>query len=246
MLIYLQCEKILCVIYIFVFLTKVIDVEKNIISIAHVDISAESLLSALHIDTKDDDLVESVMTIYREAVKIAKPVAIYSCLTPELRGEEIWLNNIAFKEPFVYKMLSECDIVVPYVASCGREIDLWSKSFADIFEQFTADTLKQMCLGAIREKLFSEVKQKYFDSEKNISTLNPGSLKEWAITGQIPLFELLGGVTDDIGVELSKSLLMSPTKSISGIMFQSEESFENCQLCPKINCPGRRVPYAGD
>lgn len=219
---------------------------KNIISIAHVNISAESLLSALHIDKDEDDLVENVMTIYYEAVKIAKPIAIYSCISPELHGEEILLNNIVFKEPFVYKMLYECDIVVPYVASCGQEIDLWSKSFTDVFEQFVADTLKHMCLGVIREKLFSEVKQKYFESEKNVSTLNPGSLKEWAITGQIPLFELLGGVTQDIGVELSKSLLMSPTKSISGIMFQSKESFENCQLCPKLNCPNRRVPYAGE
>ena len=89
------------------------------------------------------------------------------------------------------------------------------------------------------------MKANYFAADKNISSLNPGSLKEWPITGQVPLFELLGGVTEDIGVVLSDSLLMSPVKSVSGIMFQSEEAYENCQLCPRENCPGRRAPYAG-
>jgi hypothetical protein len=36
---------------------------------------------------------------------------------------------------------------------------------------------------------------------------------------------------------------MLPTKSVSGIFFPTETSYENCQLCPRENCPNRRAEY---
>ena len=36
---------------------------------------------------------------------------------------------------------------------------------------------------------------------------------------------------------------MSPIKSVSGILFPTEVTYENCQLCPRDLCPGRRAPY---
>jgi hypothetical protein len=46
-----------------------------------------------------------------------------------------------------------------------------------------------------------------------------------------------------VGVRLTDSCLMMPTKSVSGIRFPTETSFESCQLCPRDDCPGRRAPY---
>jgi len=57
------------------------------------------------------------------------------------------------------------------------------------------------------------------------------------------LFALLGDATEAVGVRLLDSLLMTPTKSVSGIRFPTEERFESCQLCPRPDCPGRRAPY---
>jgi hypothetical protein len=53
----------------------------------------------------------------------------------------------------------------------------------------------------------------------------------------------LGDVAGAIGVWLSDSLLMVPAKSVSGVRFPTEESFESCQLCSRENCPGRRASY---
>jgi len=219
--------------------------EKNIISVSRVDIKVDSLLSVLHMD-KDDEYVESIMAMRKTAVEIARPAAVYAPFAPDVHDGAVWLNGVKLEEPFVREMLSGCDVVVPYAVSCGREIDAWAEAFTDMFDRFIADTLKQMCLNAIREKLFGEVKEKYFNTEKSVSTINPGSLKEWPITGQAPLFAILGNVTEDIGVVLSDSFLMIPNKSISGIIFQTEKEYHNCQLCPRTNCPGRRAPYSGD
>jgi hypothetical protein len=77
----------------------------------------------------------------------------------------------------------------------------------------------------------------------HLSRMNPGSLTDWPIQEQRKLFALLGNPKDAIGVELTKSLIMVPLKSVSGISFPAEVDFASCQLCPRENCPGRRAPY---
>jgi predicted transcriptional regulator len=57
---------------------------------------------------------------------------------------------------------------------------------------------------------------------------------------------MLGDTQAAIGVELLSSLLMQPTKTVSGIVFPTEETFASCQLCPRQGCPNRRAPYDPD
>jgi hypothetical protein len=73
--------------------------------------------------------------------------------------------------------------------------------------------------------------------------MSPGSLKDWAIKNQRPLFSILGDVEASIGVRLNESLLMTPGKSLSGIYFPTEIPFYSCQLCPQKDCPSRRAVY---
>jgi hypothetical protein len=89
----------------------------------------------------------------------------------------------------------------------------------------------------------------YLDARFQIptsSTMNPGSLEDWPIQEQRPLFDLLGDPQQAIGVILNSSYLMQPTKSVSGVRFPLEETFASCQLCPRQNCPSRRAPYDPD
>jgi len=216
--------------------------EKSIILLENVDISLKSLLTALQLD-EDDEYVDEIAKLLDEAIKLAKPVAIFKPVVPYVNNGVIELNKIIITEPFVFQMLSTNKLVFPYVASCGSEIEKWSKSFTDFFDQFVVDTLKQMCLGVVRDVLFEKVMNNFLDKDKFISSLNPGSLPEWPITGQISLFHILGTVNEDIGVTLLDSLLMSPTKSVSGIMFQTDDEYHNCQHCSRQDCPGRRTPY---
>jgi hypothetical protein len=76
--------------------------------------------------------------------------------------------------------------------------------------------------------------------------MSPGSLQDWPLEAQSQLFQLLPDVEAAIGVRLTESLLMIPTKSVSGIYFQTEVSFVNCQLCQRGKCPGRKARYDED
>jgi hypothetical protein len=80
----------------------------------------------------------------------------------------------------------------------------------------------------------------------NTSMMNPGSLEDWPIKEQAPLFKLLGDAKEKTGIELTEDLYMIPTMTVSGIRFPTEANFESCQLCPRDECPGRRAPYDKD
>jgi hypothetical protein len=218
--------------------------EISLLKLESVTLKMEELLAAMQMAEADDEIT----AMFRKAEAIAKPAALYASFAPTATEKGLAINHVTIPEPFVTEMLADCSPVVPYVATCGTEIDEWSEQQTDMLAQFIADNLKQLCLNKIMERLFEEVHARFYQPEKPISTLNPGSLTEWPLTGQTPLFAMLGGrdgVSSGIGVTLSESLLMSPNKTVSGIMFQSAEPFHNCQLCPHPNCVGRRVPYVG-
>jgi len=218
--------------------------EKSILLLTDAAIPVESLLSVLHTD-EENESIDDIRRMHREAAEIAKPVAIYAPFIPDIRDGVISINDIIIEEPFVYQMLSDRGLVIPYAATCGTELDAWSRSYTDMYDQYIADSLKALYLNAVLEKLTEEVRSRYFNNAENISSINPGSLEQWPIKGQIQLFNILGGVTADTGVELTESLLMIPNKSVSGIFFRSEDAYHNCQLCLRENCPNRRVPYSG-
>jgi hypothetical protein len=74
----------------------------------------------------------------------------------------------------------------------------------------------------------------------------PGSLEDWPIYEQRPLFDYLWDTEQAIGVRLLDSLLMDPGQTVSGIFFPTESTFESCQLCGRENCPNRKAPFDPD
>jgi cobalamin-dependent methionine synthase I len=210
---------------------------------AHVnDIPLAKFLEALHV-TEDDDDAELFDRQRRQALDIARPKAVYERFKPETYADHVLINGERFNGEFIAEKLKGQESVIVYAATCGREIHDWASAFTDYFEQYAAETLKQFVLAMAMEALHKKAAG-YFDPGKSISTLNPGSLPQLPITEQRSLFAALN-TAGDIGVVLTDSCLMVPNKSVSGIMFQTDGQFHNCQHCPRENCPGRRAEFIG-
>jgi hypothetical protein len=111
----------------------------------------------------------------------------------------------------------------------------------DLLEQYYLETIGDMALRSSRQYLEKYLKRHFGLGQ--LSRMNPGSLKDWPITEQKPLFSLFSGGEDLIGVRLTENMLMIPRKSVSGIFFPTEVTFFSCQLCPREGCPGRQAPY---
>ena len=210
-------------------------------------ISVDRLFKQLHMDfNQDDEDVQRVQSMLEEALAIANPKAVYGIAAIEEKGEDyIVAGGVKIPSLLVRKNVEQVGRIFPFVATCGTEVEDWSKEFSDVLEQYWADTIKTLLLMEIRSALSDIVKQTYVP-DANLSVMSPGSLKEWPLPQQATLFHLIGSVTEDTGVTLTESFLMLPSKSVSGFFFSNQGTYENCQLCPILRCPGRRAPYQPD
>ncbi len=176
------------------------------------------------------------------AQEIARPKAMYRlAYVDDKEPEAVLVDKVRLASRVLRVNLDQVHRVVVYVVTCGRELHEWSESIPDVFERYWADEIKAMALGCARTACDAH-QDKHLELGKT-ARMNPGSLEDWPLSQQGPLFEILGDVRSAVGVELTDSFLMVPNKSVSGLRFSTETSFENCQLCPREVCPGRRVPY---
>jgi hypothetical protein len=166
---------------------------------------------------------------------------------PALRGNPGDFDPQEGRARFASKVLranlDDVERVFPYVATCGSELDTIPVAKDDLFAQFCRDTIKEMALHAAISHLVAHVKDSY--ALDKLVSMNPGSgdINVWPIEQQKNLFAFFGDVQESIGVILTDSCLMVPNKSVSGLLYPSEDGFQSCQLCHRQKCPNRRVPF---
>ena len=187
-----------------------------------------------------DELIE-------EASALASPAAIYTVAALEADDRSVTVNGVRVVSALMHKNFSGLSRVFPYICTAGTELERWSEKYSDDpLSSYWADEIKKAYLYAFVPLFKKAVAERYAVKGK-LPSMNPGSLeKEWPISGQEQLFAMLGGretVKELIGVTLTESFLMLPSKTVSGVMFESETDYENCMLCPRVSCPNRRAAF---
>lgn len=179
-----------------------------------------------------------------QARSIAKPKAMYKVVTVEVgEKDKVYLDGVPFRSQVLCVNLEGVRRAFPYIATCGLELHHWRLSFLDPFTSYLADTITAFGLESALETFTTYLADQY-DLGKT-AIMNPGSLEDWPLQAQIPLFKLLGNPQTAIGVSLTEAMLMIPRQSVSGVIFETDKDFVNCQLCPRDNCPNRRAKYDG-
>lgn len=182
--------------------------------------------------------------LVKEAKELARPLALYGVAYVDSMGESsVVLDGILFESRVLRVNLGEVHRVFPYVATCGTELHDWAAAQDDLLLRFYADQISESALREAQEALEQDLEERF--QPGSTSAMSPGSLPDWPLHEQRPLFSLLGDTQAAIGVRLTDSQLMVPTKSVSGIRFATEQSFASCQLCPRARCPSRRAAYDG-
>jgi hypothetical protein len=202
-----------------------------------------ALLQRVHIHPGSEDAQEFEQLLHL-ARQIGKPKAIYTEAYVELlENDSILLNGIRFTSPMLRNNLRNIDRIFAYVATCGCEMDQVTLVDANILDIFWWDAIKESLLVTASQYLVEFLE--YRHQLKKTASMNPGSgdVNVWPIEQQRELFELLGDVRGQIGVELTDSFLMMPNKTVSGILFPTERDFRTCQVCHRKNCQNRRAPF---
>jgi hypothetical protein len=179
-------------------------------------------------------------------VEAAKPLiaakAVYEVSYIDQKGEDrVIIDGIPFKSRVLRKNLDTVGRVFPYVVTIGKGLEEKAKACEDLIEQYVFDRVGNIALVLARRHLENHLRSRFFLG--GMSYMSPGSLEDWPIQEQEPLFSIFRGRETRIGVRLNENLLMIPKKSLSGIFFQTEVTFHSCQLCPRNGCEGRRAAY---
>ncbi len=180
--------------------------------------------------------------LIRRVLALAQPRAVYRAVPVDSRGEG-WIRagGVRLGSTVLARHTRGTDRVYPYVVTLGPGIEEAASASTDLLEQFCLHEVGNLVLIRAEEAARERVARAVGAGE--LYSLRPGALADWPLTGQGPLFRLLGGVEAEVGVRLTESFLMIPRKSVSGIWFASDEAFVSCRLCGQDRCPDRRARF---
>lgn len=183
-----------------------------------------------------------IQELIETAESLVQPKACYEVVYISEKGKDkVKIDGVTFSSRVLRKNLEKVERAFPYIITIGKPLEDKASSFNDLLKQYYLESMGDIALGLIELYLEKHLK-KHYGLEK-LSSMSPGSLEDWPVTEQQPLFSLFRTEKDPIGVKLTKHMLMIPRKSISGIYFPTEVTFFSCQLCSRERCPARSTPY---
>jgi len=201
----------------------------------------EELMKKLHVAAGSEQEGE-LRELIRQGQAVARPRALCGVALITERGDDhLVIDGVRFSSRVLAVNLAETHRVFPYLATCGVEMEVWAAGLDDILQRYWSEAIREAAMRKAMDAVAGYLEASY--GVKQTSRMNPGSLGDWPIEEQRPLFRLLGETESLVGVRLTDSLPMVPTKSVSGIRFGSDGGFESCLLCPRPDCPNRRSPY---
>ncbi len=214
----------------------------NVLDHIPVSFDADEVMRRAGLSGLRDELENDAGELVDAARRLANPKAIYDVCYIEGKTEDsVTIGSGQFTSRVLRINIDGVERVFPYIATCGTELDQLSVDASDILLRYCLDVIKEMTLGTAVTHLQAHLESTYALGQ--VSRMNPGSLGEWPINQQKQLFAIFGDVEELIGVQLTDSFLMIPTKSVSGIIFPTEVIFQSCQLCPREVCRSRGAPY---
>ena len=202
----------------------------------------EEIAKALRVSEDDYD---EFSDIFDKIVPLLDPRIYYGIEEVSSNdGHNVVIGDQTFVSRILSVNLKDAKKVYPYVATSGRAAYDKAESYTDSLYKFWAHGICEIALRKLFEASFEQIKARLGVSALN--AMNPGSLADFPISQQKPLFDLLKNVEEEAGVTLTPTFLMVPIKSGSGIWYESDKHYANCMMCPRVSCPNRRAPYDAD
>lgn len=199
---------------------------------------------AENISARIDSLVNDYIDNYHEFI-----MPSFSCEYKDI-GEasdtRVRIDGITFKSGVLTHLLGECEYAAVFVLTIGGYLEELVTHLSTKGMMLQATILDSIGSGAVEKlasEIVAEIKREVAEDGLVISRRFSPGYCDWEVTQQKSLFELLGGNT--AGVILTENMLMTPRKSISGIIGiglpgRDIEKFNPCLTCQKKDCPGRR------
>ncbi len=190
----------------------------------------------------DADMMDRVEAAIGHIATFARPAYLCRVLPIEgftatgltLEGKFFAAGNVI--TPF----FREASHAAVFVATTGREFDAWlhaSKDSDDILAQFVADAVGSAFAEAVALALAADLAARAKAEGNRIGNSYSPGYCGWSVRTQQELFALLP--PGPCGISLNDSCLMTPIKSISGLIPLGPDVVLHpygCEICETRNC----------
>ncbi len=164
----------------------------------------------------------------------------------DLVNRKVFANNICLKVGRkICNELADSTNLAFFICTAGKTISTKSTSLfkgEDLIAGYVYDIFGSSIAEAVADKIQSMIEHEVKESgNKTTNRYSPGYCN-WHVSEQAKLFSLFNGSAS--GVKLTPTFLMTPIKSVSGIIgIGKNVDFHDyqCSLCNLKNCVNRKV-----
>ena len=197
------------------------------------------------IDVHTTGLVEKYIT---ECLRISSPAGAF-VMAEALESssvEELAIPGLVFDSgKIIHKMLRHSEKYALFVVTAGSEAAYLARSLiaeGNYLDGYIVDLLASALVDSAADQIQEQVRNLAKELGLHITNRYSPGYCSWNVEEQQKLFSLFPKGT--CGISLSESSLMSPVKSISGIIgIGAEVKYREytCEICPMLNCQFRKV-----
>ena len=220
-------------------------IQRKVIDHIPVELDLEEFLRVLRVrrlKKKDVDL------LLRRCHQLIEPKAVYAFVNvSRIEMDKVKLSSgDSLRSIILAEMLEEGQKIALYVVTIGCRLEnvIPRESEGSILKAWTIEKIGDYALGKASAHIRSHVEEVLGGA---VSSFSPGSGtgKLFDIKQQKTIFKVLDPPRT-VGVDLTRSHLMVPRKSVSGVFAATRWEYIACQFCPRERCESRRRPFSGE
>ena len=192
------------------------------------------------------DIIGEVIKEAEEMCHIKAEYIIYNNVQFNNSDKSIEINSINFQiKKIVFGQIKRSDSISIFLCTAGEEIGNRSRSAMqerDLLKGYVYDIVGSEIVEAAADLMQNELEKAMAYSGKKITNRYSPGYCDWDVAEQHKLFQL---VPDNFcGIRLTRSALMDPVKSVSGIIGIGVDVKHNaytCNLCDMKDCIYRKA-----
>lgn len=191
---------------------------------------------------KREDLLERALELLEEVKEDIHPCYIAREIEiTDRQPDQFMIRDMVFHSKITSLKINTRKKVFVFIASCGREISDRVDRETDLLDKSLLDIIAYMAyLHASFE--MNIALENEFKMQRHLR-LCPGSIIDWSVGDNRYFFPLLDGLWQQLNLEVLSSGLIVPLKSSAGILYETDDEFESCAICPRPACPSRLLPF---
>lgn len=199
-----------------------------------------------HNNIPDEIVQKMAMDCITELVQKCTMNHIYKTFCCTVEQEKIVIDNrIVIESKNLAKNIAECKQVILFAATLGIQADMLIQKYSR-FDMSKAVVMQAAAAAVVEEYCDQCQKQIEHELEKQNLFLRPRfspGYGDFDLKHQKDFIALLN-CPRKIGLTLTDSLLLAPSKSVTAVMGVSKTNrhcnIKGCENCTKINCAFRR------